>query len=139
MDAQQTVKLHYIRAAIVFIACLPIVFVLPVIDSYIHPVLPTWWVNFLFFAPQLFFPYRAFVVSSPHGSDYMFSQPVAVLLAIVEWGLVTLLFSWLAKRVRFRYLIPLAVFTVLFVCVATFSVFIPLLTSLGVDVQFDSL
>lgn len=138
MGAQLSAKWRSVRAAIVFVACFPIVLELPEIDFYIHSVLPAWWINFLFFAPQLFFPYRAFFVGPPPGTDYMFSEPVAVLLAIVEWGSITLLFSRLTKSVRFRYLIPLAIFGVLFICAATWLV-TGVLVSLGVDITFDSL
>jgi len=126
-------KDHYFRAASVFLACLASVFAGPFIAIYAHSVLPSGLTNFLFFGPQLLFPYESLVVRSPNNSRLVFSHSVGLILTFVHWGIVTGLFAWAARRSTLRYTIPSAVATILVVGVAmhvAFGVF-------GVSVELD--
>jgi hypothetical protein len=118
--AQETNKAHYLRAAIVFVVCLLVTFAGPWAIWYIPKgVLPYQLEDLIYFAPQLFFPYHTLMVSTPQETNYIFSESVAQQLAFLQWSLVIVIFTLLAKRLRFRDLIPIAIITGLIVCLVT--------------------
>jgi hypothetical protein len=126
MDARATTKNHYLRAAVVFGACLLVVFLLPFIGFFLNS-------NLLFFAPQWLFPYDGFVVREPNLSRAVFGHHVALVLTFVQWGLASIGFAWFARRISFGYTILAAVVAIAVIGIATnvaFGLF-------GVTVELD--
>jgi hypothetical protein len=123
----------YFKAAGVFVGCLVGTFVLPLIAIYADFALPTTLDNFLFFSPQLLFPYGGLVTRQASGSRAVFSLGVANLLVVLHWGLVGTAFAWAARRMPVRYSILAAVATIIGVSIATYIIF----GMFGLAVQLD--
>src|SRR5260221_3781035 len=126
MQARATTKNHYLRAAVVFGACLLFVFLLPFIGFFLNS-------NLLFFAPQWLFPYDCFVVREPNLSRAVFGHHVALVLTFIQWGLASIGFARFARRVSFGYTILAAVVVIAIIGIATnvaFGLF-------GVTVELD--
>jgi hypothetical protein len=92
MDTDTTIKNHYVRSAVVFVACLGASFLIPYFAVFLNSSL-------LFFAPQILFPYRDYVDAI---KEPVFSHHVALLLTFLQWVLVTASFAWLARRMSLR-------------------------------------
>ena len=75
----ETTTNHYLRAAVVFGACLMAVFLLPFIGLFLNS-------SVLFFAPQFLFPFDSLVVRGADSSRAVFSHHVALALTWFEWG-----------------------------------------------------
>jgi hypothetical protein len=126
MDARAITKNHYLRAGVVFGACLLAVFLLPLIGVFLNS-------NLLFFAPQWLFPYDGFVTREPNRSRAVFGHHIALVLTFVQWGFVSIGFAWFARRVSFGYTILVAVVAIILIGIATniaFGLF-------GVTVELD--
>jgi hypothetical protein len=99
--------LSAVRAGGIFVACLLASYLLPFIAIYGHAFLPG--SDFLFFFPQMAFPYDSVVVKGAAGQQTVFSPAAATLLSVLQWGLLTLGFSWSARRLKTGYMFLLAV------------------------------
>jgi hypothetical protein len=117
----------------IFVACLFAVFAGPVVGLYGHSLMPNDLSNFLFFGPQLLFPYESLVVPSPQGSRPVFSHGTGLTLTLLHWAVITLVFAAVARRLSPRYRIVAAAATILVVGIGmqvAFSLF-------GVSVELD--
>ena len=72
----------YIRSATVFLICLALIWLSPLLVDVGQPFLPTIVENFLYFLPLHTFPYKQFGISATFAS----------------WGTVAVLFSYLTHR-----------------------------------------
>ena len=82
--------------------------------------------DFFFFFPQLAFPYYSIVTRNAYGSTGVFTDTSATLLSVLQWGLVTVLFSFSARRLKMGYMIlsALAVLLVVtYIVIAGFGLF----------------
>ena len=126
MDTRATPKNHYLRAAVVFGACLLVVFLLPIVGLFLNS-------SFLFFGPQWLFPYDGFVVREPNLSRAVFGNHVALVLTFVQWGLASVGFAWFARRISIGYTILAAVAAIVIIGIAVNVVF----GLFGVTVELD--
>ena len=126
MHSKATAENHYLRAAVVFGACLFLVFLLPAIGLFLNSEL-------LFFAPQHLFPYHALVVMPEHDSRLVFSPRIASLITILQWVLAAGGFVRFARRLSFVRVTIAAIATIMVVGIVAhvaFAVF-------GVSVSLD--
>lgn len=101
-------------ASAIFIICLLSTLAFPYIAIWTHSILPVYIGNLLYFFPQEIFPYSNFVAGPQDGEHAVFSDSIALLLNIIQWGVVTPLFAWLCRNFRHLYLFP-AAFGTLFI------------------------
>jgi len=130
LDASIPKKQHYLLSGGMFAACLFTLFLLPIIAVY-APFVP--FRDLLFFFPQMAFPFDALVTRDAQQSHTVFSSRAAILLGIIEWSTVTLIFAWMTRRVRPRYVIPLAAATILVVVILMRAA----LSCFGLNVELD--
>jgi hypothetical protein len=123
----------WLKAGGIFLACLLAIFLLPIIAIYGHAFLPWELPDICFFFPQLAFPYDSVVIREPSGSKLIFSSTVAVVLSLFQWGLLTIGFSWFARRLKVGYMILIA--AVVIACV-TYGVAYGI-TLFGATVELD--
>jgi hypothetical protein len=122
-----------VQAGLVFSACVFSIFLFPFAAIGWHSFLPNGLTNLLFFFPQVAFPYRGLVIKNASGSYAIFSPGVAATLNIAQWVLLAVVFAWLARRVKFRYLFPVAS-AAIFVVVILFQL---VFTFFGASVELD--
>jgi hypothetical protein len=91
--------------------------------------------DFFFFFPQVAFPYDSVFVRDAGFSRAVFSDNAAAWLSVLQWGLLTVGFSWLARRLRLRYMFVLAVVVIVG---AAFAVAFGV-TLFGARVELDGL
>jgi hypothetical protein len=126
----QATRLSWAKAGGIFLGCLLASYFLPVLA---HPFVP--FAGFFFFFPQVAFPYDSVVVRHAGFSRAVFSDNAAAWLSVLQWGLLTVGFSWLARRLRLRYMFLLAVVVIVG---ATFAVAYGV-TLFGARVELDGL
>jgi hypothetical protein len=112
MHTETTTQNHYLRAAVVFGLSLAMVFLLQPVGHLLHS-------SFLFFAPQLIFPYEGLVVRGTDSYHYILSHTVALTLSFVQWALVYFCFAWFARRLSVFYTILAAIGIIIILCIAT--------------------
>jgi hypothetical protein len=126
-------KAGAVWAGLVFGACVLLIFLFPFAAIGGHSFFPIGLTNFLYFFPQVAFPYRGLVTKSVHGSMAIFSPGIAAALSIAQWVLLAIVFARAARGVKIRYLFPLAS-AAIFVAV----ILVPLLLSLfGTSIELD--
>ncbi len=100
----------WMKAIGVFLACLLACCLLPIVAVYGHAFVPL--PDLLFFFPQLAFPYDNVVVNAASGQQTVFSHPAALTLSVLQWGLLAVGFGWLARRLRIRHMLLVAVLVI---------------------------
>jgi hypothetical protein len=123
MDTDTTIKNHYVRSAVVFVACLGASFLIPYFAVFLNSSL-------LFFAPQILFPYRDYVDAI---KEPVFSHHVALLLTFLQWVLATASFAWLARRMSLRRTMLAAILMIAVVGCAMYAAF----ALFGVSLELD--
>lgn len=98
-----------------FVSCL-----LPIVAVHGHAFLPWKLSDIFFFFPQMAFPYDSVVVDSASGLQRVCSDRTAWMLSVVQWGLLTITFAWLTRRLKIRYVLFLAA---LVIVTATFGTY----------------
>jgi hypothetical protein len=99
-----------IKAGGIFLACLLASWLLPIICVYGHSILPV--PDLLFFFPQLAFPYDNLVFDRASGLQPVFSRHAAATLSLIQWGLLAVGFSWLARHLKVYQILLAAVFVI---------------------------
>lgn len=124
---------RFLRTATLFLGLLFASYLGPLLSEIayykFHIALP----DLLFFLPQILFPYDLVMLRSENESRRVFSDATALTLGIVQWIFVMAAFSWFARNVRFRYLVPLTLVVIVGVgYVVAFA-----LGLFGMRVEFD--
>jgi len=101
----QVTWLNCVKAGGMFLGCLLASYFLPLLAFL--PFVP--FADFFFFFPQVAFPYDSMFVRNAGVSRAVFSDSTAAWLSVLQWGLLTVGFSWWARRLRLRYMFLLAV------------------------------
>ena len=108
-----------IKRLAIFLVCLASIPIWPWIACTFGQVVS---MDFLFFAPQMAFPYHSVFTSDPNisGSNVQtFTSTVATLLTVGQWALVAVLFAAATIRVRKTgYLLLLSLATIVLVIFA---------------------
>jgi len=99
---------RFLRTATLFLCLLFASYLGPILSEKAYYTLHIGLPDLLFFLPQILFPYDLVVNRSEHASRLVFSDTAAIALEVAQWGIVTIMFSWFARNIRFRYLVPLA-------------------------------
>jgi hypothetical protein len=127
MHIETTIKGHYLRAGVVFGACLLVVaFFLPYIGLFLN-------LGLLFFVPQYLFPYENFIVRESGNSRAFSSHAVALTLTFLQWGLALVGFSWFARHLSIRRAILAAFAVIVIIGIITNAAF----GLFGVQVELD--
>jgi hypothetical protein len=122
-----------LRAGVVFILCFLSTFLFPLLAFAVHGFLPRRVVNFLFFFPAAVLPYVSFVTGSAWKSPLLFTPTTGWTLNMLQWILVAAAFAWFGRRLKVRYIIPLAFVTIILVAIV-----VPLsFALLGHDLQVE--
>ena len=100
--------LGWLKAGGIFLVCLFASCLLPIVAVYGHAFLPRGFSNILFFFPQMAFPFDSVVVDSASGQQTVFSHRTSWILSVVQWGLLTVGFAWLARPLKIRYALLVA-------------------------------
>lgn len=114
----------WLRAAI-FVVCIVSMLLFPFLSLALTFILqaarwnPPHWVTrlltILFYIPQMTFPYFHVYLDGPHahGDLPYFNNLGAFGLSMFQWSIVTIVFVWLAGRLRLSYFIPLALLVII--------------------------
>jgi hypothetical protein len=122
-----------VRAALILAGALPLLWAAPFIAMVAHSILPRLVANYLFFLPQLAFPYDRLVVWDSHRSRGIIADDWDLVLNLAHWLALGAFFVWLTRRLRASRVVVLALALVLlsgFVVPGPFALF-------GITVALD--
>lgn len=131
---EQNVKAtRSLRAGVVFILCFLSTFLFPLLAFVGPKFLSRQLGNFLFFFPAAALPYVSFVTGKAWKSPLLFTPTMGWTLNMLQWILVTAAFAWFGRRLKVRYIVPLAFVTIILVAIV-----VPLsFALLGHDLQVE--